>query len=81
MINWDQVTQPNLKKMISRQNYNSVVEIFEKSNVATHSLSMLSNKYDQIFKNKFYFIYIILKIILLEILFLPIRIKRLIKTA
>ncbi len=81
MINWDQVTQPNLKKMISRQNYNSAVEIFEKSNVATHSLSMLSNKYDQIFKNKFYFIYIILKIILLEILFLPIRIKRLIKTA
>ncbi len=81
MINWELVTQPNLKKMISRKNYNSAVEIFERSSITTDSLSMKANKYDQIFKNKFYFIYIILKIIFLEILFLPIRIKRFFKTA
>ena len=81
MINWELVTQPNLKKMISRQNYNSAVEIFEKLSVETHSLSMKVNKYNQIYKNKFYFMYIILKIIILEILFIPIRIKRFFKTA
>jgi len=78
-INWELVTQPTLKKMISRQNYYSAVEIFEKSSNATHSLSMKANKYDQIFKNKFYFIYIVLKIVFLEILFFPIGIKRLFK--
>jgi putative 2OG-Fe(II) oxygenase len=81
MINWELVTQPNLKKMISRQNYNAAVEIFEKSSVETHSLSMKVNKYNQIYKNKFYFMYIILKVIILEILFIPIRIKRFFKTA
>tara|TARA_B110000259_G_scaffold180728_1_gene221823 strand:+ start:832 stop:1713 length:882 start_codon:yes stop_codon:yes gene_type:complete len=81
MINWELVTQPNLKKMISRQNYNSAVEIFEKSSVETHSLSMKVNKYNQIYKNKFYFMYIISKVIILEILFIPIRIIRFFKTA
>ena len=81
MINWELVTQPNLKKMISRQNYHSAVEIFEKSSVETYSLSMKVNKYNQIYKNKFYFMYIILKVIILEILFIPIRIKRFFKTA
>ena len=64
---------------MSKQNYNSAVEILEKENYATNSLSMETNNYNQIFKNKFYFIYMIFKLIFLEILFLPIIIKRLFK--
>ena len=78
-IKWELVSQPNLKKIMSKQNYNSAVEILEKENYATNSLSMETNNYNQIFKNKFYFIYMIFKLIFLEILFLPIIIKRLFK--
>ena len=64
---------------MSKQNYNSAVEILEKENYATNSLSMETNNYNQIFKNKFYFIYMIFKLIFLEILFFPIIIKRFFK--
>ena len=75
-IDWEFVTQPNLKKMISRQNYVSAVEVFEKSADQKYSLSMEVNTFDQIFKNKIFFTFVILKIIFLEILFFPISIKR-----
>ncbi len=75
-INYDFVTQPNLKKMISRKDYHKAVEIFEKSEDATYSLSMKTSSYNQIFTNKFYFAYTIIKLIFLEILFFPISIKR-----
>lgn len=78
-IKWELVSQPNLKKIMSKQNYNSAVEIFEKENYATNSLSMETNNYNQIFKNKFHFIYMIFKLIFLEILFFPIIIKRFFK--
>ena len=76
MIDWEFVTQPNLKKMISRKSYHSAVEIFEKSSDATYSLSMKAGTINQILENKIYFTCIILKIIFLEILFFPISIKR-----
>ena len=79
MIDWEFVTQPNLKKMISRNRYRNNVEIFEKTNDTKYSLSMKASKYEQIFKNNLYFIYVILKVALLEILFFPITIKRLFK--
>lgn len=75
-IKWTSVTQKNLSKILSKQNYNSAVETFEKSSDKTFSLSMKTSSYDTISKNKFYFIYIILKLIFLEIIFFPIRIKR-----
>lgn len=78
-IKWELVSQPNLMKIMSKQNYNSAVEILEKENYATNSLSMETNNYKQIFKNKFYFIYMIFKLIFLEILFFPIIIKRFFK--
>ena len=78
-INWEFVKQPNLKKMISRQNYSSSIEAYEMKNNTTPSLSMKANSYDQILKNKFYFTCMILKIILLELLFFPISIKRFLK--
>ena len=78
-INWEFVKQPNLKKMISRQNYITAIETYEKENNTTPSLSMKANSYDQILKNKFYFTCMILKLILLEILFFPISVKRFFK--
>ena len=61
--------------MISRKDYHKAVEIFEKSEDATYSLSMKTSSYNQIFTNKFYFAYTIIKLIFLEILFFPISIK------
>lgn len=75
-IDLESITQPTLKKMLSGKNYNSAVEIFEKKNNEENSLSMRASSFDQILKNKVYFIYTILKIFFLEILFFPITIKR-----
>ena len=75
-VNCDLVTQPNLKKMISRKDYHEAVEIYEKSEDANYSLSMTTSNYSQIRNNKLYFAYTIIKIIFLEIIFFPISIKR-----
>jgi len=73
------VTPQNLNKLLSKQNYNSAIETFEKTSDATYSLSMKISNYNTILKSKFYFIYMILKLFFLEILFFPIRLKRLFK--
>ena len=72
------INQPNLKKSLSRLNYNNAVEnhINNKDN---YSLSMRVNSYKMIFKNIFYFNFVILKLFIFEIIFFPIRIKRYLK--
>ena len=65
------VTQPNLKKMLSRQNYNLAIQNYQKTNDST-SLSIKVNSFKMIIKNIFYFIYVIFKLFILEILFFPI---------
>ncbi len=72
------IIQPNLKKILSRHNYNIAVENFENKQ-DKNSLSMMVNSNKIIFKNIFFFSYIIFKLILLEIIFFPIKIKRLLK--
>lgn len=76
MINSKFVTQPNLKKMLSRENYHTALKNFEKEINVKPPLISKANSYEQIYKNKFYFIYIILKIVFLELCFFPIKIKR-----
>ena len=78
-INWELVTQPTIKKMMSMQNHYSAIEAFEKINGDKNPLSMKVNSYSTILKNKFYFTYIILKLISMEILFIPITLKRFFK--
>lgn len=75
----ESVLQPNLHKILSKENYNSAVATFEKTNDATYSLSMKASNYEMILKNKLYFSYVILKLILMEILFIPISFKRFFK--
>lgn len=70
------VTEPSLKNMISRENYQHAIEAFEKTDNSKFSLSMMVSSYDQILKNKFYVTWVILKIIILEILFFPLSVKR-----
>ena len=60
-------------------NYNSAIETFEKTNDTNYSLSIKANSYNIILKNKLYFIYMILKLIFMEILFFPISLKRFFK--
>ena len=72
------ITQPNLRKNLSRQNYNHAIENFINTN-DNNSLSMRVNNFDIIFKNIFYFTYVILKLIILEIIFFPISVKRYLK--
>jgi putative 2OG-Fe(II) oxygenase len=78
-VKWELATQPNLNKISSKKNYNTAVETFEKTSDAIYSLSMKANSYNTILKNKFYFTYIILKLIFMEILFIPITLKRFFK--
>ena len=78
-VKWESVLQPNLHKILSKENYNSAVATFEKTNDATYSLSMKASNYEMILKNKLYFSYVILKLILMEILFIPISFKRFFK--
>jgi putative 2OG-Fe(II) oxygenase len=72
------ITQPFLKKILSRQNYEIAIKNYENSNNIP-ALSMRVNSFKVISKNIFYFIYVISKILFLEILFLPIKIKRFLK--
>ncbi len=72
------IAQPHLKKILSRQNYNLAIQNYQKTNDSI-SLSLKANSYKMIFKNIFYFIYVIFKLILLEILFFPIRLRRYLK--
>ena len=78
-VKWELATQPNLNKISSKKNYETAVETFEKTSDAIYSLSMKANSYNTILKNKFYFTYIILKLIFMEILFIPITLKRFFK--
>jgi len=50
--------------------------LFLVQNDTNSSLSLRANSYEQIYKEKFYFTYVILKIIFLEILFFPVTVKR-----
>ena len=75
----ESITQPNLNKILSKKNYNSAVETFEKTNDTNYSLSMKASSYNIILKNKLYFIYMISKLIFMEILFFPISLKRFFK--
>ncbi len=72
------ITQPTLKKMISRQNYKLAIENYE-NNKENLSLSMRVNNFKNIFKNIFYFAYLSIKILFLEIIFFPIKLKRILK--
>ena len=65
--------------MISRENYFSAIENFEKEINPEYSLSMRTHSNEQILKNKTYFVFMIFKIALLELLFIPIRLKRVLK--
>ena len=78
-IKFESITQPNLNKILSKKNYNSAVETFEKTNITNYSLSMKTNNYNIILKNKLYFVYMILKLTFMEILFFPISLKRFFK--
>ena len=72
------INQPFLKKILSRQNYEIAIKNYQNSNSIT-SLSMRVNSFKVILQNIFYFTYVISKILFLEILFLPIKIKRFLK--
>jgi putative 2OG-Fe(II) oxygenase len=78
-VKFESITQPNLNKILSKKNYNSAIETFEKTNDTNYSLSIKANSYNIILKNKLYFIYMILKLIFMEILFFPISLKRFFK--
>ena len=78
-VKCESVTQPNLNKILSKKKYYSAIQTFEKTNDTNYSLSMKVSSYNIILKNKFYFTYIILKLIFLEILFSPISLKRFLK--
>jgi putative 2OG-Fe(II) oxygenase len=78
-IKFESITQPNLNKILSKKNYNSAVETFEKTNNTNYSLSVKTNNYNIILKNKLYFVYMILKLTFMEILFFPISLKRFFK--
>ncbi|WP_440677355.1 hypothetical protein [Candidatus Pelagibacter sp. HIMB1587] len=79
-IKCNKITEKNLKKIVSKENYNNAVATYEKEINITNSLSMEANSYNQILKNKFFFVATFLKLISLEIFFLPITLKRLIKS-
>ena len=72
------IMQPTLKKILSRQNYKIAIENYQK-NKKEHSLSMKVNNLKNIFKNIFYFMSLIIKLLFLEIIFSPISIKRFLK--
>ena len=78
-IKWESVKQPSLNKMISKRNYKSAVENFEKTSDTDYSPSMKVSSSDIIIKYKFYFIYVILKLIIMKILFFPVNVKRFFK--
>ena len=71
------IMQPTLKKILSRQNYKIAIENYQKNK--EHSLSMKVNNLKNIFKNIFYFMSLIIKLLFLEIIFSPISIKRFLK--
>lgn len=77
-FNLDKITEPNLKKILSRENYKKAVENYDNSKNFI-SLSMQANSYKMIFKNLFYFTIVILKLLFLELVFFPIKLKRFIK--
>lgn len=77
-IKFRNITEKNLKKNVSKENYLHAIEAYENEINKTNSLSLQANSYNQILKNKFFFIVTVLKLISLEIFFLPITIKRLI---
>lgn len=77
-INLATITEPNLKKILSRENYKKAIDNYNYSKNGI-SLSMQVNRYSTIFKNSMYFILVVLKLFFLEIIFFPIKIKRFLK--
>lgn len=77
-FNLDKITEPNLKKFLSRENYKKAVENYNNSKNFI-ALSMQVNSYNIIIKNLFYFIFVILKLFFLELVFFPIKLKRFLK--
>jgi putative 2OG-Fe(II) oxygenase len=73
------VLEPNLKKIISRENYYSAIKTFDKEINSNNALSMRLNTFDNLINHWFYLIWVILKVLLLEILFFPIFLKRFFK--
>lgn len=73
------VLEPNLKKIISRENYYSAIKTFNKEINSNNALSMRLNTFDNLINHWFYLIWVILKVLLLEILFFPLFLKRFFK--
>jgi len=73
------VLEPNLKKIISRENHYSAIKTFNKEINSNNALSMRLNTFDNLISHWFYLIWVILKVLLLEILFFPIFLKRFFK--
>ena len=78
-VKFESITQPNLSKILSKKNYNLALENFEKKDNSNYSLSMKVNNYNFILQNKLYFVYMISKLIFMEIFFFPISVKRFFK--
>ena len=70
------VTEPILKKLLSKDRYLKNINNLEKSTVP---LVMKLNTIDMIFKGFFHFIFLITKLLILEVVFFPVRLKRIIK--
>ena len=70
------VSQPLLKKLLSKNRYLENIKNLKKGNVPQ---IMRINKIDMIFRGFFHFILLIGKLLLLELIFLPVRLKRLIQ--
>ena len=71
------ITQKKLQEVLSRKNYDLALK---HNNINyNQSLSVRTNSLEIIFKNIFYFIFLTLKLILLEVMFFPIRLKRILK--
>ena len=76
---YSSVSEKNLKRVISRENYLSAIENFKKKIDPRNALSMRLNTFDNLKNNCFYFTWVIVKLFLLEILFFPIILKRFFK--
>jgi putative 2OG-Fe(II) oxygenase len=70
------VTQPTLKKLLSKDRYLENIKNLQKDSVP---LIMKIDKIDMIFKGFFHFTIFISKLLILELIFFPVRFKRIIK--
>lgn len=77
-INLELINSPYLKQILSRKLYKLAIENYKNSNEIS-SLSTKVNGYKNILNNIPYFTILILKLLLLEIIFSPVRIRRFLK--